>query len=86
MPRITTQIVLLAAVPLTFLLMVLGISLALQSHNADLAASSQATAQVLADANRAIFLVEQADGSLAQFSQNHSESAANSYLIARGFR
>jgi serine phosphatase RsbU (regulator of sigma subunit)/anti-sigma regulatory factor (Ser/Thr protein kinase) len=80
--RIATQVLLLTAVPLAFLLMVLGASLTLQEHVGHAASISQAAEQALADAERAIFLVSRADRSLGSYQSTGSRSALASYRTA----
>lgn len=79
MSRITTQVVLLAAVPLAFLLLVLAVSLALGSRNAAIVASSQRDARVIADADRAILLIGQANKNVLKFERTGNRADAGAY-------
>jgi serine phosphatase RsbU (regulator of sigma subunit)/anti-sigma regulatory factor (Ser/Thr protein kinase)/CHASE3 domain sensor protein len=69
----------LAAVPLGFLLLLLVMSLGLQNRTAASATTLQRSAQVLADSDRALMLLGQADRRVAAFKRTKSRSAFASY-------
>jgi serine phosphatase RsbU (regulator of sigma subunit)/anti-sigma regulatory factor (Ser/Thr protein kinase) len=69
----------LAAVPLGFLLLLLGMSLGLQNRTAFSAAESQRSAQVVADSDRLLMLLSEADRRIAAFQRTKRRSADQSY-------
>ncbi len=73
--RIGGQTLLLAAVPLAFLVLLLGLALVLQARNAAIAADSQRSTQILAEADRAMQLLNNAGPAIAAY--GHSRRAAD---------
>src|SRR5581483_9492993 len=80
--RITNQTLLLTAVPLGFLVLLLALALILQSRNAQITAQSQRSAQSVADADRAIFLLDEANRSVVTFQNKRDPSAIRDYHAA----
>lgn len=78
---IRTQTLLLSAVPLVFLVLLLGLALFLQGRNATVAAESQRLNAILAGGDRAGELLDKASASVLAYDRTHHDSALGPYRM-----